>query len=519
MTTPSAEPAAEPTFLSRGWPLIAGGLAVLAAAVLLFVFWKPLIAWGSWINAADQPEYRKKLEEEQDPDLVPRMVAAMRDPSRGDRVRIALGQILIESKNRVREVEAALTDPDLDVRRIALAVLRSQTFFSRSYLDDPEWGIEKTVVQWLTTPGTKGRRDAVDTMVAVWPPSRPGKPSTVPPEALAALVTIVEGAQGKGSAAGTDLDVGALRGSAASALAAYRHCPGAAALLASARVETEPTALLREMQALANFLDAEGAPCKDVVAEDGVLDVVDRALRHADDEQPTDRAVRMGAIQLVMNHAKWASPARIEAVRKSLDPARNQTERRTAFEALVTLKDKEVLAEYERWFHDPSTLVRSSAATKVVYGSGDLAPEPFLSCLVGYARNETDPAAIGNFRNVAQKLRTIAKRWVGLKGLEDAAPSLPDEVSKALAELYKTGSFRGVTREQWGDAQWRWLAEHEGYTTPADVEAAISARDAFWSKAHAGDVKGAREALDRAPFPDRALWGYERGWLVANRKT
>ena len=111
------------------------------------------------------------------------------------------------------------------------------------------------------------------------------------------------------------------------------------------------------------------------------------------------------------------------------------------------------------------------------------------------------------------ELRRRANQWVGIPGpLALKGPDSP-AVSEFLKELFKKGSSQGVERAAMAAAWFRWLCERNG-VKDADADAAVRARDEFWSKARAKDVAGAKGVYEANATKAPNLWTYERGWLL-----
>src|SRR6185503_17555396 len=83
-------------------------VVLVVGAVLVMLNFKRLFQWPLWINGAAKEEYRAKIEAEQDPDIIPKLVAAFRDPEKSDDTRLVLANVLIDKKNRRTDVENAL---------------------------------------------------------------------------------------------------------------------------------------------------------------------------------------------------------------------------------------------------------------------------------------------------------------------------------------------------------------------------------------------------------------------------
>lgn len=148
--------------------------------------------------------------------------------------------------------------------------------------------------------------------------------------------------------------------------------------------------------------------------------------------------------------------------------------------------------------------------------SSPVATAAYEACLVGYLRDEPIPSGHEfTLRAAYGMVRRKAGAWVGLPGSLREGKADIASMDAPLKALFGKGVVEGVTRAQVAAELWRWLAERRGVPA-AEVPAAEQARDAFWAKAKAGDVAGAKALLEplRAKVPE--LWTYEHGWLLSH---
>ena len=483
-------------------------VALAGAGVVVALNFKPWILWPTWVNGAYKTEYRDRIASEQDPAIIPLLVAGFRDGEMADETRITLGNLLIDKKNRASEVESALKDPAFDVRRVALRVLARRDYFRKQYAEDPSYGVDRTLLQWLGDPAAKWRNIAIEIVPVVW------SPPTAPKEALEALLAILKSPAGSGSD-----EAASLRGNAAGKLQAYHDCASGAAILAAATAEPHANARMREMQAVVQMYDATEKACDAQLPEDAVRGLVESCFKHEGTSE-ADKGQRIGAMQILERHPSWAE-RNADALRALLalpSGAGRDVERRHALDALVAAKDEATLKVFPRYFHDAYPGTRSSAVQSVVYGRGGLEAKHFESCLVGYVRME--PAAAPNqvfaSRFALQKLRMFAPEWLGFPArARTLGPALGPEVEAVMAAIFQDKEIAGVTRASVSEAWWEWLAKRNGLETPEQIEAGRKARDAFWDKAKAADVTGAKAVLDGAPAKGSPLWGYEWGWVAS----
>lgn len=496
-------------------------LILVALAVAIggaWIFRKPLFLWRMWVNGADRSEYAEKIRAEQDPAILSRLEDGMRDADKGDRVRVSCASLLI-AKNRLAVVEAALRDPRLDVRAVALGALGSLKHFQTEYVDNPTYQVKETLLAWISDPRVPGRARGISLLPKTFRLDR-----ALPPELLAVLREALKPSEAVGASDA--------RLAAAGMLAAYKDCAAAPALLALATSEADPYDRWQVLSSTVLLFDArvqrpdgsseknpDGtyvAACPDL-PEASVRKAVMEALLYRG-EGDRSRSMRLGAMGVLGRHPKWAGEA-LERMRAVLaDPSAHEIERRTALDTLITLKDEPTLDRFERWCHDPAAGVRATATAAIynkVEGLAD--PARLQSCVVGYLRDEPSGGYELTFFLAFASVRDKAGEWVGLPGGWRKGGGSLQEVQKGLEQLLRTGSLDGTTRLQVGDALFRWLCKTNGLTEP-ETDAAAATRAAFWAKAKAGDVAGARAVYDASMKSPVNLWTYELGWLEARAK-
>ena len=501
MTTPTDGPApSAPAGGSRRLALIVAAVLLVGAGAW---FGMRLVQpqWRTWAHGAGSEEYRKKLVAEQDPAVLDVIEDVMRDADQSDHTRLALADVLL-AKNRLGLVEKALKDPRLDVRVVALRALSRLQYFRKQYVEDAAWGVGPTVAAWLSDPRSKSRASAAALSNVVWPGGE-----QAPDDVRRALRAMVA-AQGGAAQANA-------RAAAAGVLAGWNDCEAAPDLLVRAKTDDEPYARLRILQAVVQLYDARG--CGDRLPEAEVRAAFESCVAWPGDGD-LNRSVRMAAVMTVHRHPEWAGPVLATMRARAADVDLHEAERRATLDALVAAKDADVVTGFSRWFHDPSPGMRASAVASVQLEASPVATAAYESCLVGYLRDEPIPTTHEfSLRAAYGMLRRKAGAWVGLPGaLRDGKADIA-AMDAPLKALFGKGEVEGVTRAQVAAALWRWLAERRGVPA-AEVADAEKARDAFWAKARAGDVAGARAALEplRAKWPE--LWTYEDGWLIAHPK-
>jgi hypothetical protein len=488
----NAAPSATDSRGTRVRVLVAVGV-LLAVAATVTIFWRP-IKWSVWINGADKPEFQKYLLEEDDPDLIPRLVSGMRDEGKGSKVRVSLANVLVK-KNRIHEVEALLRDPSLGHRVIAFQSFVDKTFFRKQYVDDPAWGVEKTVDDWLADASRNDRALLLKNLDKVYAP--PNAPEAV----LARMRAML---------AGSDTE---LRWRAALRLASYQDCGSVPALVAATKAEQDAEAFLQLMNAVLQIHDNEASPCRKELPEADVREIVIKAFDHPGERQ-YDLALRQRAIIHYRRWPAWIGD-RQESLRKRLMSPGSSVERRVALEALVAVKDEEILRTLPRFFHDEADDVRSSAV-QVLPSDPAADLRAYEGALIGYVRDEPGPpkGRAAAFEQAISKLRIASGEWLGFpEKYRKDGPSLGGQRER-IARLWKTGKMEDVTREQMVEAMWRWLAKRNGVTDEAAIDAVQKTRAAFWERARANDVSGAKAILEK-PLAERPnLWSYEWGWLL-----
>jgi len=504
MTTERATPDSPQTARASKGPG-KGVLLALVAAVVLGLgwwFWKPVVLWSIWVNGADRTEYYDKLKQEQDPAVLRKLEAGMRDADKGDGVRLACANLLM-AKNRLALVEAALRDPRLDVRAVAMAALGNQRHFKTEYVDNPTYDVAKTLLAWIADPKSPSRARGIEMLTRVFPPDQ-----APAPEILVALRSALAPSDSSGAAAA--------RTAAAAKLASYKDCASGPALIALSASEPDPYIRWLILHSTVQLFEGAGKTCPEQVPEPPLRKAVLDALAHTG-EGDHPRALRMGAMGVLARHPEWSADA-IDRIRGILGDVRvNGVERRTAIETLVALKDAPTLDRFERWVHDPAGGVRATAVSTIYQGLGGLDRNRMLACVVGYLRDEPAGAYQLTFDRAFEHVREKAGEWVGLPGAWRSRGSLED-VQKGLKRLQEEGALDGTPRKDVGDALFRWLAGRVNGLTVAEVEAAQKTRAEFWAKAHAGDVAGARAVYDASMKTPANLWTYELGWIESRTK-
>lgn len=494
MTSPALTDADAPS-RARLWVLGAVIAVALGAATFVWAGSR----WTAWCRGANQLDNREKILKEQDPEILKTMEEVMRDASATDAARVALADLFLQ-KNRLPVVEAALTDPRLDVRVVALVALSKQPFFRKQYVDDDAYGVRATITEWLGSADARNRSQA------------PGLAYFVYPTAGAAPEVVVKGVRAMLEGETAAKDPGA-RAAAAATLAGWQDCGAAPLLLSRAKSDPEAFARLRTMQATVQLFESKA--CEGALPEPAVVEAVLGAIDWPG-EGDLNRAVRMGGVSVVARHPAWGA-ARADVLRKRVaDDATHEAERGSTFDALVAMGDASTIDAIPRWIHSPAGGMRRQTAT-ALFGKppAPITEEAAESMVVGYFIEEPGDGPYSYTVRVAYStVRAKAGEWVGMPERLRKERGNVAILSKPLDALFKTGTFEGVTRESLSEAVWRWLARRRGVAMDG-LDAAWAVRRDFWAKAKAGDLAGAKAALATRPASERDLWVYESGYLAA----
>jgi HEAT repeat protein len=488
MTVPSSPPPASRRRAVR--IAVVAGAIVAVLVVVLLVFLPPLrrSARIGALSPAEDVGFREMVGDD-DPELNAELAEALRDGSRTYRNRVGIAKMLL--RRQPAAVETAVRSGDLDTRVVALSALLTHSSFVPQFVRNPSYRVRETVLEWLRRDGDGTRSTAL--VIAQMPDVRSA-------EVLAAIRRLLAS------------DVPAKqRREAIDALKNYVDCESAAEIDRIARSDPEPETRLRAMQALGSFLRAKGSPCAAVVSVEKVGEVVASALAHPGEEKE-DRALRQGAmIEMALTPA--LAEGKVAALRARLDPKVHGAERRQALETLAAVRDPEAIASLPRFAHDPEAGVRSSVVQIVTRLKDPAEARRNVALLVGYVRDEPSSSALGVFQAALNRLRNEADSYVGFptKYSQVGGPGLVDFVKRLFQ-----GEADGATRASVAEAWFRHLAKREGLDD-AGIAAAVAVREAFWAKARADDVAGAKAALDGSPLPAAHpdLFRYETGWLAS----
>jgi hypothetical protein len=496
-TEPAAPTTPAPSGGARRRKIVIGlVLAALGLGVALWVFW-PSIAWSIWIRGADKKEYQGYLIAEQDPDLVPKIAAGVRDDSLAPSTRVALVRIL-HTKSRYQVIDDLLQNGDLSTRTVVLQAEMRQDYFEKTLVVDPRFRVKETLVEWLRRPRDGTRVDAV---------ALSERPALQSPETRDALRAIVAKPYEEGPSAGR------VRSAAARQLGALLDCESAPALVAMAREDPEPPARMAGLQTVAALAMKEGG-CQDRVPLTEVKTLVFEAIAAPGREEDV-RPLQMAALQILDAKPEWAKEA-AERIRAILASDGYGGKRRIALEVLVKIEDAKTIEEFPKYFHDPDDHVRSSAVQLAFGGKANRGTLSYEGCLIGIVRDERKNGAA--FQRAVEKLRMIAPSWsaIGFPPEYDAMGPNVTVVQSVLRGLLASDAAEGATRDGVVSAMWHVLATREKLT--ADQEKTMrAARDAFWQQARGGNAKGAKAVLDAlgSDVSNPVLWTYERGWLLS----
>ncbi len=487
--------------------LAAGGgvLALIAAA--LFLFW-PDIQLSLTVNKlhSDDPKVRKaareELAESETPDLDEKLDSILHDADKAFNVRTQIGSVLIK-RGRMAYVERALASDDLDVRRVALAVLHAHqhvipaggdVWFQRDVAENPAYRVQDTLLAWLGRDGDLSRFNAV--RIA----SELGLEESVP--LLRKLVVPAH----EGTLSRPERGIVS---AAANALVGFKDCESIPTLLDVAKSSGDERVRLRMAQVVYQAVSAPNAICKDAVPEEEVKAMVTAGLDGAPE-------VKQGSLLLLSQRPEWARES-TDRLLSILDDEEgdNPYVRRAALGALAAAGDEAFGRRLPRYFHAADFNIRSQAVSASRAYAGKPGFEDFFEgCWIGVLRDETESSLA--FDSALGGLRDRAGTVVGLPAAVLGQPKGRRERGiEFREEIYEKGESYGLDRLAWVDTWFDWWASQTGLESKEERAAALAARRAFWDAARAGDAESARKALDGVPAGDGPLFTYEQGWLAA----
>ncbi len=478
---------------------VIGAVLLLVLGVVAVVF-GPSLMLSYWIHGlnSDDPAERKanetKLIESRSESVEDALRSTIEDDDEAFRVREASARILYR-RQRLGTLEQILKGGTVAGKRAVLSVLAAQSHFVADYAEKREWGVADVLRAWLKDVDEPSRSRAVQIALM-----RSVDLPDIQPEVRAMLVRRPEG----------DLPAEEQRlqlNGAMGAAVQTKDCASAGAIATLAEKDPDWNVRRRAIQALFELSGGAKPACPDAISKDRLKALVTGALASP------DKLVRMSTMTALEQHRPpWLSELRPTFL-AILDGNGPGEERRGALTALGLVKDDNLRARLPRYFHDRSADVRSTAVSVAqAFAEGKDVPSGFEGCLIGTVRFETQSAVA--FQSALEFLQRLAREWVGLpEALRKEGAGRKPTFREFLAELFRDGQSRGVDREAWAKAWFRWHAGQLGLTEE-EVAAALDVEDRFWRAAKASDVAAARAALESFPRKTPGLFCYEEGWLT-----
>ncbi len=480
------------------------GAVLLLAAGAFYAFAWPSIEMKLAINAlsstddATLTDMRARLRSSTDPKVDVALEQAVRDGDRPWQVRWSCVDLLLQ-RQRLTQVEAILRTGDLMTRAVVLKRLAREGYFKTQVVPDPSFRVEETVLAWLRDPKAEQRMEAVRLALAL---QLAGSQEAIRPLLDRAAA---EGA-GKSNASLTLI-------AASEAMVTFKDCGSVERVAALADADPDVQVRLRTLEHLEQLTVGvptlgQAAVCPESLPPERVAGIVARAL-DASGSPEFVRALRIKALSMIQRHPAWL-PANRARVWQVLDGEGNGAERRAALGALVDGKDPGVPAALARWLQDRDAEVREEAVAAAGRAEGVSAEALWIGVLGDESRS------LQALLLAHENLKRSAGSWIGLppevlaqQGRDPAG--FQQAVAGFATEQFRQGSSRGVTREAWAEAWFRWLAGREGLEGPA-LERALAARAAARRAMEAGDAAAARDAVAEQGLP-AALFAYEEGWV------
>lgn len=477
-------------------------LFVLAGAFFWFLW--PTIEMKLAINglasddASTLSDMRNRLRSSTDPKVDAALEDAVRDGDRPWPVRVSCVDLLLQ-RQRLTQVESILRTGDLMARAVVLKRLAREGYFKSQVVPDPSFRVPETVLAWLGDAKAERRMEAIRLALDL---GLDGALEHIRP------LLVRSNAEGAGKADAVFTLI-----AAAEAVVRFKDCVSVGAVEVLAGGDKDVEVRLRTLEQLEQLsVGIGGGPplCPDPAAKERLAGIVQRAL-DAPGEPDFARKLRIKALAMVQRHPEWL-PANAARVWQALDGEGNGAERRAALAALVDGNDPGIAAAFPRYLHDREFEVRDEAVKTAGRVQG-LAP---AGLWIGTLRDETQTLAAVLLAH--QNLKTEAGTWVGLPAeVLDVQRARAGDFDSALTgfvtEQFRNGSSRGLTRDAWSEAWFRWFAGRQGLEGD-DVAKAVALRSAFRQAMDRNDVQAARAALAGARLP-APLFAYEEGWLAS----
>lgn len=449
------------------------------------------------------------LKNHEDKELViERLTAHVQDEKIDFEVRRMCADLLHRHFNRLAILEGLLRDDasSIHTRGAVLRSLMIEPYFLDQIVTDPDFRVLDTLKAWLALEGDMTRMHAVQIAVRadfdeVMPLIRP--------------LLARSGASMVNPRRERDLMI-----AAAGAVERFADCETLPVLMDGARSDADLLVRLRYMQIVDRtvFRTVPKPVCAGKADQEAFAAIVRDALGDEAHE------VRMGASLILVRQPEWAEEAlprlrEIVAMPKRVDDRDTGAERRHALEVLLRVGKDEDLARIPHYCHDPSVEVRSAAA-RSIKTIGDTGLE---GCWIGLLQDETENQAL--WVEVIDLFYKWAKIRMGRLGfpaeMSVKAVQDPQAWSKDLAgifggqELVVTGAdatLMRISRTSIAEDHFRWYARKLGLEQD-QLEAALTARRAFYAAKAKNDPKAAQAALESAPRAGN-LWAYEDAWIA-----
>ena len=475
-----------------------GRYAVIALATLVVA-----IAWVVFLysNASEQAirklyaddprtqeEGRDLLRKGDKAEVVAALLRTVRSPDEAFGVRRQCVSLIDEIEGRA-PLEELLRTGQPRVREAVLAAVAQKPWFRTDVMKDPAFDVRTALATWLEREGDRTRVDAIQLArqlddASLMKQIRPLLRRSGDPR-------VHEGQE---------------RMSIEAALAAvvqYRDCDSLEQAVALAQSDPEPKLRMRGLQAVHNLVFVTDACPKRISTEtfDGLLTAA------LDDPDPLMRQV--AAVELAKR------PDLVPTYRGRLralleDPNETEVVRRHVLEALAVARDEAFEKELPAWFHAKSPLLRSAAVRAAATWSKDA--NPFVGSLIGVVRSEHDLRAVWD--NARTLLRDALGGDQGVEATLRAQEGLDRKRwQRFLDDLYEKGAGEGITRAGYAQRLFAtWLSrEVDDKEMRSGLLHNVYVR--FWERAEAGDVAGARAALENVLERYRPLFINEQAWL------
>lgn len=474
------------------WLPLALGLAVLGALWLWLLLGSEVQQAIRKLYADDprtQEEGRRLLRAHGDREEVNQALeATVRSPAEAYSVRRQCAALL-EELGQLPRLEAILRDADPVVRFPVLGALSQKSWFVQTIVGNSAFDVPGTVRTWLAREGDTQRSDAIALArqlddATLMPLIRPLLRRSGDPRIHADTERM-------------------LIESALAAVGQFKDCESLPAAVELAQHDADARVRMRALQAVHRVAFLDGA-CPGAVADEVMENILTTAL------DAEDGLLRQAAGLELAKQPRWAARVRTRLQARLDDPAEKEVVRRAALEALAAVRDQAFIDDLPRWFHEPTTSLRSAAVQATT--SWKAAENPFLGALIGLLRTERESRFIWD--QARKLLRDVSGADVGVEETLRAQEGLDRKrFERFLTDLFDKGEGEGVQRVAYARRWFNWYVQRLGLESELRA-AAMTAYDRFWDRAEANDVAGARTALASLPEAIEKAFGHERAWLA-----